>query len=273
MNKMIVAVFDSEAKAHEGLTALKNLHDNGDISLYASAVIGKDANGRMILKTAQDEGPVGAATGLVTGGLVGLLGGPVGAAIGAAAGSFIGLLFDAGHNDVSVEFVDEVSKALTNGKTAIVAEVDEEWTIPVDTALEPFNAVVFRRYRYEVVDEQVERESQAMADEFQALKDEIKQAGEERKAKIKAAMARLKNKARTAEEMLANKVTQLENEMNAKVATMQEQIKTAGEKRKAKLRARIEHLKKEYAARSAKLKQASALVQEALSLESEAVHS
>lgn len=273
MNKMIVAVFDSEANAHEGLTALKNLHANGDISLYASAVIGKDANGRMLLKTAQDEGPAGTATGLVTGGLIGLLGGPVGSLIGAAAGSFIGLLFDAGHNDVSVEFIDEVSKALTNGKTAIIAEIDEDWTIPVDAALEPFHAVVFRRFRYEVVDQQIERESQAMDAELQTLKAELKHAGEERKAKIEAAIARLKKKAQTADEMLDKKLMDLENELEGKVLAMQEQIKTANEKRKIKLRHRMSVLREEYAARTNKLKQASALVSEALSLKPEAVHS
>jgi len=71
MNKMLVAVFENEAKAHEGLTALKSLHKDGDISMYASAVISKDGDGKMILKSAKDEGMVGAATGLVTGGLIG----------------------------------------------------------------------------------------------------------------------------------------------------------------------------------------------------------
>jgi uncharacterized membrane protein len=272
MNKMIVAVFDSENKAHEGLTALKKLHENGDVSLYASAVIGKGADGRMQLKTAQEEGPVGMATGLVSGGLIGLLGGPVGAAVGAATGSFVGLLFDLGHDDVSVEFVDEVSKALSSGKTAVIAEVDEEWTIPVDAALEPLHAVVFRRYRYEVVDQQAEREAQAMADEFEALKKELKDAGAEGKARIEAALARLKKKAQTADEMLDKKLMHIQNELDAKAQAIEKQIKTANEKRKAKLRLRLVALKEEYAARTAKLKQASALVNEALSPEPVAVH-
>jgi len=161
-----------------------------------------------------------------------LLGGPVGVAIGVAAGSFIGLLFDAGRDDVNVEFIDEVSKALTNGKTAVIAEIDEEWTIPVDTALEPMNAIVFRRFRYEVVDQQMERESKAIADEFNTLKEELKHANEERKAKINAAITRLKNKAQATNEVLNKKMNDTKKEFDGKAHAMQAQIKEANEKRK-----------------------------------------
>ena len=52
MNKMLIAVFDSDAAAFEGLNALKDLHKNGDITLYASAVIAKDKTGKIEVKQA-----------------------------------------------------------------------------------------------------------------------------------------------------------------------------------------------------------------------------
>jgi uncharacterized membrane protein len=264
MNKMLVAVFENEAKAYEGLSELKSLHQNGDISLYASAVISKDANGKLFLKTAVENQPVGTATGLVTGSMLGLLGGPIGVAIGAAAGSLIGLLFDAGHEDVSVEFVNDVSLALTNSKTAVIAEIDEDWTVPVDTRLELLHAVVFRRFRYEVVDQQLERESMAIVNEFKALKQELKLAREEEKAKINAAIDRVKNKASITRVALENKAKAIEVELDGKVNVMKAQIKEANEKRKAKLQKLLNAIREEYSARAAKLRQASALISEAL---------
>ena len=59
MNKMLVAVFDTETQAFEGLTALKELHKGGDISLYSTAVIVKDAEGKVEIKQSADRGPVG----------------------------------------------------------------------------------------------------------------------------------------------------------------------------------------------------------------------
>ena len=57
MNKMLIAVFETEAKAYEGLSALKGLHENGDITLYASVVINKDQNGKIRVKGSTRSGP------------------------------------------------------------------------------------------------------------------------------------------------------------------------------------------------------------------------
>jgi len=73
-NKILVSVFDSEQAAFEGLTALKDLHRDGDITLYASSVIAKDPSGTGVCPPEGDKGPVGTLVGMVTGGLIGLLG-------------------------------------------------------------------------------------------------------------------------------------------------------------------------------------------------------
>ncbi len=46
--------------------------------------------------------------GIVTGGLVGLLGGPAGVAVGAYVGGFGGLMYDLFNAGMSMDFVDEV---------------------------------------------------------------------------------------------------------------------------------------------------------------------
>ena len=111
MNKMLVAVFSNENKAFEGLSALKDLHQKGDITLYATAVVNKDEKGELHLNTAADEGPIGTTTGLLTGSLIGLIGGPVGLALGAMTGAMAGLIFDVSADDINTTFVDEVSNA------------------------------------------------------------------------------------------------------------------------------------------------------------------
>ena len=64
------------------------MHDNGDLTLYGTAVLAKNANGEVEIKQAVDDGPVGTATGLMVGALLGVLAGPATVASGAAvAGS------------------------------------------------------------------------------------------------------------------------------------------------------------------------------------------
>ncbi len=54
MGKVLVAVFDNEAAAFDGLSALRDLHRDGDITLYASAVVAKDTAGKINVKQAAD---------------------------------------------------------------------------------------------------------------------------------------------------------------------------------------------------------------------------
>src|SRR4030095_1114312 len=140
MNKMLLAVFTNEADAYKGVNALKDLHNSGDITVYATSVIVKDRTGLVSAKQSEDEGPVGTAVGLLTGALVGLLGGPVGAAAGAYVGGLSGLLYDANQSGVDVQFVDDVSAVLLPGRAAVIADIDETWTTPINSRLHPLGA-------------------------------------------------------------------------------------------------------------------------------------
>jgi uncharacterized membrane protein len=263
MNKMLIAVFETETKAYEGLSALKGLHESGDITLYASAVINKDQNGQIKVKESADTGPIGTGVGMLTGSLIGLLGGPVGLAIGAFTGTMAGMLYDVDVDDTNYEFVDDVSAALGKGKTAVVCEIDETWTIPVDTKLQALDGLVFRRLRYEVEEEQLNREAEAISNEYQQLKEEFKEARDADKAKINASIENLKNKARAVSDHLKKRMDDSKSRFDAKVNAIKNQAKNASDRRKAKLQKRIDTLTEEYNARTAKLKQAAKLVNEA----------
>ncbi len=266
MNKMLIAVFETEAKAYEGLSALKGLHKDGDITLYAVAVINKDQNGQIRVKDSADEGPIGTGVGLLTGSLLGLLGGPVGLAIGALTGTMAGLIYDVNAEDVNITFVDDVSAALGKGKTAVVCEIDETWTVPVDTKMQGLDGLVFRRLRYEVEEEQLNREAEAISNEYKQLKEEFKEAREADKAKINESIEKLRNKAKAASDHLKKKMDDSKNQFDAKVNAIKDQMKNASDRRKAKLEKRIDALTEEYNARSAKLKQAAKLVSEAFEI-------
>ena len=260
---MLIAVFETEAKAYEGLSALKGLHKDGDITLYATAVINKDQNGQIRIKDSADQGPIGTGVGLLTGSLIGLLAGPVGLAIGAATGAMAGMIYDVSDSDINETFIDDISAALTNGKTAVLCEIDETWTVPVDTKMQALDGLVFRRLRYEVEDEQLNREAEAISNEFKQLKEEFKEAREADKAAINASIEKLKNKAKVAGDHLKKKMDDSKSQFDAKVNAIKGQMKNASDRRKAKLQKRIDVLTEEYNARSAKLKQAAKLVSEA----------
>ena len=266
MDKMLVVVFDSELKAYEGSRALQELQNEGSINLYAKAVIARDADGKVTVKEQGDMGPVGTAVGLLTGSLIGLLGGPVGLAIGAYAGTVGGLFYDLGQMTVGGDFLSEVEQSLLPGKAALVAEVWEEWTMPVDTSMEALGGVVIRRTRGDVVNAQVERDSAALKADLAELEAEYDQAAGEAKSNLQKKIDAAKTKLHATQEAIEAKIEASQKETEAKIKSLQEQAAKESGKRKAKREARIAELKVDQKRRSDLLKQAHKLTKEALSV-------
>ncbi len=264
MDKMIVVVFDSEKKAYEGSKALRELHADGSITLYAMGVIAKDAGGKVTVKEAVDEGPLGTAVGLATGSLIGLLGGPIGVAIGAGAGTFGGILYDLAAVGVGEDFLAEVGGRLQPGKAAVVAEVGEDWSTPVDTRMEAAGGVVLRRGLGEVQDALIERDADALEAEIAQLKAEYAQATWQAKAKLQAKIDEAKAKLQATHDRAEAAFEAAKQKMETKIKSLEEQSAKAKGDAKAKIDARIAGVRSEYEWRSDKLKQAWELTKQAL---------
>jgi len=266
---MLVVVFNNETKAYDGINALRDLDLNGDITLYADAIVSRDTTGQLHIEQQADEGPIGTATGLFTGSLLGLLGGPIGVAVGAGVGAVTGVAFDISKDDVSASFVDEVSSALVKGKAAVLAEIEESWTVPLDTRMESLGGIVFRRLRDEVAEDQLVREAEALPLEYQDTQDELKQASLPEKVRITRALTLAEDKARMLNEQIRRKEDEAKWELDAKVSKINEQKSNAGDRRRARLEKRIDGLKGNYLVRMDKLKHASGKLHEVFGLNEE----
>ena len=194
MERMLVVVFDNEKKAFEGESALTQLQSEGLLTIYEKAVIVKHAEGTVSLKQVDEAGPLGSLAGTAVGGLIGLLGGPVGAAVGAASGLALGALYDVDDARVGGDFLDDVSKSLTPNKVAVVAEVEEEWTTPVDTRMESLGGTVLRRALWDVRKSVDEEEIGAMKADLAQLKSEASKANAARRAKLQKKIDQLQAK-------------------------------------------------------------------------------
>ena len=194
MDRMLVVVFDSENKAYGGKKALSQLESEGSIAVYAYAVIGKNPDGTTTLKQGDDPGPLGTLVGTSVGSLIGLLGGPVGLAIGATAGLFAGGMEDLNNARVGEDFIDDVRQELQPNKFAVVAEIQEDWTTPVDSRMEALGGKVYRRALSEVEQTVDDEEIAAMKADLAQLKAEHAKAHADRKAKLQEKINQLDSK-------------------------------------------------------------------------------
>jgi len=184
MDRMLVVVFDNETKAYEGRKALLQLDGEGSITVYAYAVMAKHADGTATVKQEDDSGPIGSLVGTSFGSLIGLLGGPAGIAIGAAAGLAAGGAADLENARIGDDFIEDVTKFLLPNKVALVAEIEEDWTTPVDTRMEAIGGSVFRRALSDVKRTIHEENIAAMRADLAQTKAEHAKAHADRKAKL-----------------------------------------------------------------------------------------
>lgn len=266
MNKLLVAIFDTETAANSGLNALRNLHAAGDITLFATAVLTRDAKGLVSIKQSMDAGPIGTATGLAVGSLIGLLGGPAGLAVGALTGTVVGAVRDFWAAGVGLDFIEEATQHLQRGKVALVVEIEEDWVIPVDSALETAGGQVFRRTRSEVAEAQFDHDIAAFKSEIRELESEASHASDEVKNKLQAKLAATKASLDSAVNRAQQRIDTLKQEADAKAETLKLQMSLAKADVKSRIEDRMKRVKSAHHARSAKLSQAWSLTKEALAV-------
>jgi uncharacterized membrane protein len=194
MDRMLVVVFDSESKANEGKDVLFQLESEGAVVVYAYAVVARNKDGVARVAQNEDPRPVGTVLGTSLGALIGLLGGPVGAGVGAAAGLAAGAAVDLSDSKIGEDFVEDLRKELLPEKFALVAEVDEDMTYPVDTRMEAIGGTVFRRALSEVKHKLSDEHTAAMKADRAQLKAEHAKAHADRKAKLQEKMNQLDTK-------------------------------------------------------------------------------
>lgn len=262
MNKLLVIVFDDESSAYEGIKALKQLHAEGSFTLYAKAIIAKGLDGTVGVKQAGDEGPLGTVLGFTLGGLIGLLGGALGVAVGATTGGLLGMLSDVEEGEVGAEFIGPVSRKLALGKTAIVAEVVEEWSGPVDARMKVLGGVVFRRARGEVIDDRIERDIAAANAEIETLEAKDSQAVGEAKAKLQAQLGNARKRLHTKRQQIKEAIEAIRLEGEAKIQALQERAAQAEGETKTKLEQRIAEARSDYEKRVDRLSKVSQPVEE-----------
>lgn len=143
MSNLVVVVFDNEEEAVKAMETIKGMRKDAFISLDDSAVIVKDAEGKIHVKNELDRGiKVGAGVGSMLGLFIGFFfGGPLGSMIvGGAGGALVGKLADMG---VDQKFVKQVSDDLQPGSSALFILVRDAVSNAALAAFRPYKGTVY----------------------------------------------------------------------------------------------------------------------------------
>jgi len=245
MEKMIVIIFDSEAEVNKGADALKELDREGTISVYSGAVIKKNPDGTVTALDAKEEWPIRAVGGTAIGSLIGLLGGPIGVALGASTGLIVGTFSDLYRSGVSTDFLEDVANNLSPGKYALVADLSEEYIVPLDTKMEDIGGEVFRTRKEYVEEDQLQRDINELDADIDRMEKELADSRVEHKAKLQAKIQKAKQKRDKKIQQLKQRKVQLENEHQQKVKALKAKASKAHAERKAAIEARVAQINKD----------------------------
>ena len=197
-NVLVVTFGDDPAKdenAYQALTDLKQLDSQGQIRITGAAVITRDRDGRVDVKSDVGEDPfVGTASGGMIGLLIGIIGGPLGMLLGGAYGMLVGSLFDIDEVDTTESVLGEISKQVQPTRTAVLAQVIEQSPEVIDAAMARLGGEVLRRPAADVEDEIAVAEEAQRKAEDEARKELHKARVEETKADAHTKVEELKSK-------------------------------------------------------------------------------
>jgi uncharacterized membrane protein len=196
----VIAVnFADNSKAYEAMTLLKQLDSQRQIDLAEAAVVVRDEDGHVEVKDqVSDESFGGTIGGGLVGLLIGVIGGPLGILIGGATGVLVGSLFDVHDADDTESALSDISKSVGVGRPALLAEVAEQSTDVIDTAMRDLGGQVLRR-SIEDVEAEIAAAEKAQRKAKREARAELRKARhtkhkDEIRAKIEELKARLRGK-------------------------------------------------------------------------------
>jgi uncharacterized membrane protein len=161
MHNYVAVVFNDTSKAYEGLHALWQLDNVAEVTVHGTAVVHRDALGNFQVDTKETHPALATAVGVGVGALLGLLAGPAGAAVGAAGGAaigaatggMVGVAADLDRADTRDQAAGETGFVLDAGQSAVIANVSEDSTSPIDTRMRNLGGTVYRRAKSDLEDD------------------------------------------------------------------------------------------------------------------------
>src|SRR5215207_5155950 len=130
--EMVALVFEDQAQADDVMTFVRDLHARKVLKVRNAALLAKAADGTITVKERHDwDAKNTALSGMIVGGVLGLMTGGIGIlaapAIGAGIGAVTGRVVDRGFND---NFLKSLAEHLQPGRSGLLLIVESEWRVP-----------------------------------------------------------------------------------------------------------------------------------------------
>ena len=174
MDELLVALFDSDARARGAARLLHERHAEGSLSVYALAIVVRAPNGAGLAPSepvSAGKGAAAPAVAAAVGALVSLLGGAISAVLRTVRSGLVGAVSELSRAGLDSRFLERISRELRPGGAAVVAEVEEDDQPPLDARIAALDGRAFRhRLEGPLAEARIEREVAALRDDLAKLR-------------------------------------------------------------------------------------------------------
>ena len=147
MDELLVALFNTDARAQECARLLHESHAKGSISVYALAIVTRASNAVGLTPSQpipRGKSVAAPAVAAAVGVLVSLLGGPVPAVLRTVRSGLVSTLSDIYRAGLDAWFLERITRDLQPGGAAVIAEVEEERPSAIDAQVAALDGHAFR---------------------------------------------------------------------------------------------------------------------------------
>lgn len=253
MDKMLVAVFESESQATAAAGAMKDRCDDSALLVYALAVIVRDVWGISVVDFTREKDCSHRALGIATRSLIELFDEPNHTVDDGNSDAITGAMMKMARAGVDAVFLDEVARHLLPGRAAIVAEIEEMMATKIDILLESQGGIVFAYVRRENMDAEIARELDALCSEIQILESQLLRTADGSKAQLQEKMDLAKARFEVTKERVSQIAASIKREAEAKIVWLQERAATASGGIKARIEGLAGEVRVDYVNRATKL--------------------
>jgi uncharacterized membrane protein len=205
METVIAVSFDDPNRPYEAVTKLKELDQQGQVSMYEGRVVERDSNGQLVVKDtvqgADDDRGVATVSGGLVGLLLGVIAGPVGMLLGGSIGLMTGAVIDMDVDDRDDSVLSAFARQVKPGQTGVFAHLNEQSYEVVDNAMAGMGGNVLRRPAADVESELAAAQEARDVAEHEAReklrKEHQKQKKEEIDSKLDALRAKFRKPEKT----------------------------------------------------------------------------
>jgi uncharacterized membrane protein len=251
MDKMLVAVFGDESRADEGSRRIRALDAEGQIDAFAIDIIVRDERGKVTARESSDPGALGRGVRLFTRSLCLALGAPEGFATAFGAETCGGPLLELSRIGIGYDFLTDVARHLLPGRVAVVAEIWEQWVMPVNSRLEAMGGAILRREREEISAAEFEREKAALEVEIAELEHGHARSVGVYRRRLEVRLRAVRETLRAVQGRALAELADARAEHEAKIAVVQTKLATSQGVVRASLEARLSERRAEHQRRSA----------------------